>query len=227
MYSPTGVYVGRHFYEYATRKWMFSLRNLQVVSMDRKTFESWKAAVGLAADGKAVWLDKILTAAGYIRSFDRLAARQVARIFGVTPMAVGLWTTRTGCPRVDGKYSLSAIVDWKVARAKEEVMADLRRRGLSDDDLLENMGGTSQWLEAYRKEKTIEARRKNEIEAGRLIDAAEAEREWMEIGRIFREECEMLERVHGPEIGKDIRAMIERASNAWCKKRQEHYDGGN
>jgi hypothetical protein len=108
-------------------------------------------------------------------------------------------------------------VDWKVARAKEEVMADLRRRGLSDEDLLENMGGTSQWLEAYRKEKTIEARRKNEIEAGRLIDAAEIARELAELSRLFREECETLERVHGVEVGKDIRAMIERATTAWMK----------
>jgi hypothetical protein len=183
--------------------------------MDRKTLESWKAAVGLAADGKVAWLDKILTAAGYIRSFSQLSVRQVARMFGVTPQAVVLWTTRTGCPRVDGKYSLSAIVEWKIARAKDDVMADLRRRGLSDEDLLENMGGTSQWLEAYRKEKTIEARRKNEIEAGRLVDVAEVERELAEVDRLFREEAEALERTHGPEIGKDIRAMVERASNAW------------
>jgi hypothetical protein len=183
--------------------------------MDRKILESWKAAVGLAADGKVAWLDKILIAAGYIRSFSQLSVRQVARMFGVTPQAVVLWTTRTGCPRVDGKYSLSAIVDWKVARAKEEVMAALRRRGLADEALLENMGGTSQWLEAYRKEKTLEARRKNEIEAGRLLDAADVRRDLAELARLFREEAETVERVHGIDVGRDVRAMIERACVAW------------
>ena len=189
------------------------------MAMDRKTVESWKSAIGLAAEGKVAWLDKILTAAGSVRSFGRLATWQVARIFGVTHQAVRLWHTRTGCPRnEDGTYNLLAIVDWKVARAKEEVLADLRRRGLTDDDMLENMGGTSQWLEAYRKEKTLETRRKNEIEAGRLVSVVEVTKMIILSNRCLRDGLESLERQLGREVGDRIRFWLNEADEQWRRQ---------
>lgn len=51
---------------------------------------------------------------------ERLTAREVAGLWGVTAQAVGLWH-RAGCPRnEDGTYALKGVIGWREARIREE-----------------------------------------------------------------------------------------------------------
>ena len=51
-------------------------------------------------------------------AFGALTASEIARIWQVTPQAVGLWVKRGNCPRnPDGTYNLTAVIAWREAQA--------------------------------------------------------------------------------------------------------------
>jgi hypothetical protein len=51
-------------------------------------------------------------------AFGALTASEIARIWQVTPQAVGLWVKRGSCPRnPDGTYNLTAVIAWREAQA--------------------------------------------------------------------------------------------------------------
>jgi hypothetical protein len=173
--------------------------------------EAIARAIGQAFLGKLEWLNGLLEQAGFIGNLEKLTARQVARIFGVTPQAVGLWQSKNGCPRNgDATYSFSKVLQWRIDQECER-----RADDPVDDPLLVGSSTTSQALEEYRRERVREARRKNDIEEGKLLPAIQVQKTLAVIAKSFRSESEALERAHGVVVGNDIRAMVDRVEKGF------------
>jgi len=70
-----------------------------------------------------------------------LPARVIARLWGVTPQAVGLWASKEGCPRnADGSYDLRAVIAWRERRlvessAVQQARADYERARAAEKEL--------------------------------------------------------------------------------------------
>lgn len=81
-----------------------------------------REAVKKSAVGELDWLDRIIQGEGYRRAdFRGLRAREVADLFGVSAVAVGLWVTRDGCPKgVDGRYDLREVLRWHRRQAMQK-----------------------------------------------------------------------------------------------------------
>jgi len=138
----------------------------------------------------------------------RLTATQLGQLFGITPQAVGLWHKRWGCPRsAKGTYDLAAVIAWWKQRYEDRLAA------AAEDPLL--AGESSDALEAYRKEKTREARRKNAEAERVLLDAAEVARRFQAWAGMLRARFEALERAHGPQVGQALRSAIDRVESEY------------
>ncbi len=174
-----------------------------------------QSEVKRAYAGKSPALHRLILDAGYhdIRS---LSAREAGEAFGVSAQAVAMWHSRDGCPRnADKTYDLCKLVAWRVERESERKSKKLMM--LSDDPLLAG-GGGSKALERYRLAKALEAERINNVAEGRQLDASDIRRRLMDIARIFRAEAESLERVHGKNVGDDLREMIDRVEQQFTER---------
>jgi len=80
-----------------------------------------------------------------------------------------------------------------------------------DEDLMTGGSGDSVWLEKLRKEKALEAKRRNAIAEGRLVEIDEILKAVDVIFGALRAEFEALERLYGAAVGEAIRQAIVRA----------------
>ena len=78
-------------------------------------------------------------------------------------------------------------------------------------------GASSPALERYREERARQVKRENDEREALLLDAAELAAALSRIARVFRERAEAIERTHGPEVGGEIREMIDEAEREWEK----------
>lgn len=83
--------------------------------------------------------------------------------------------------------------------------------GDEDDEDLFSGGSDSVWLERLRKEKAIEAKRRNEVASGRLVEIDDVLKSVDVIFTALRAEFEALERLYGAAVGDAIRQAIARA----------------
>jgi len=164
--------------------------------------KEWETAMQLAFAGKIPMLHRAVIAAGYYGDLAKLSTRAIAKIFKVTPQAVGLWFSKNACPRnEDGTYDLIEIIDWKIKN-------EIKERPRTELEELD---------EATRKEKLRTLQRNNDIEEGRLVDAEELAMQLAKVAEVFRLRCEIIEKAHGTVVGNDIREAIDDAETEWKK----------
>jgi len=137
--------------------------------------------IGQAFEGKLVWLDKIIVARGYFGRLDKLQARHISRLFGITAQAVGLWVRRDGCPRnADKTYNFYDVLAWRIQQEAERA-ADKRVSAAGGDPLL--MGEATDALDQYRRVKTRQAEFDLAVRKKEYYSKYEVDRNWMELGR--------------------------------------------
>jgi len=100
-------------------------------------------------------------------------------------------------------YDPVAVQAWWKARQEEE-----------DEGNLEDPAVTSPWLEKWREERHRDAKRRNDIAEGRLLQIETARGELQVIFGRLRIELEAVGRVHGPTVADAIRDAIERAEKS-------------
>jgi len=148
--------------------------------------EALEESLGLAREGKLPWLEKLVLAAGFGRTdLRRLKAGQVAKLWSVTPQAVGLWHSKSGCPRnEDSTYDLAQVIRWREELLEEKPAAPPARED-----------GRSPALEKLR-ELDVEGKRMDLAERrGELVRSAAVEAQWTAAARRLRARCEALAEV--------------------------------
>ncbi len=185
------------------------------------------AAVARARRGEPseAWLGRIIKASGFVQMAGRtdadsilVTAQQISRRFGVSMRTVRNWI-RQGLPvAMPGSgnqpawYDVFVFVRWWIAREEAKRVA-------ADESLME--GEKSRYVVDFQRERAREAKRKNDIEEGKLVEAIEVAVQLEQIGRIFREGVETISRVHGDEIGEEVRRLIDRAEVEWKRTCRE------
>jgi len=162
-----------------------------------------------ARAGKHKTIDKMVQRVGYIGDLESVTTRTAARVFGVTPQALGLWYSKRGCPRnKDKTYSIPDLMAWQLKTIEDKYKSKLTPEGPSEAE---------KFLAQERYEKMRKVRRENDVAEGKLVDTASLDAETAEIGRVFRHQAEIIERVHGSDVGDSIRKMIDLAEAACYK----------
>jgi hypothetical protein len=152
----------------------------------------------------------LLGAAEQLALLRKLRQQVAAQLIGIEPRTL---REKTAPRNVDGTYDGTQLVAWFLEH-------DRRKRESIDGDPLLGGGDTegSVWLEEYRHQKALEAKRKNEIEEGKLVDADTLTYVFDELGRALRVDLEGFESRHGAEVGQAVREMIGRAEDLWRKR---------
>jgi hypothetical protein len=99
----------------------------------------------------------------------------------------------------DGSYDAAAVFRW----ALEQRTADSERRAAQVDT-------GQKYLVEIRRFKAREAKRRDRIAEGSLVDADDLREKLDAIASMFRAESAAIERAHGHEVGEAIRLMIDR-----------------
>lgn len=167
-------------------------------------------------DVRYQWLHSLALQAGYAKIYGEakgvmlVTAPVLAKGFRVSERTIRSWI-REGMPVYQtsaGGRGHSALYDiFDVARWREK-----RLEVTGETDPLMR-GGSSPALEAYRREKVREAKRKNEQAEGRLIELAVVCAELGEFGRAFRTQIEILKRSH--PYGQAIQEIVIKALDQW------------
>ena len=167
--------------------------------------KQWWAAMKLAFDGALPWLHRLIEGAGYVGDLTHLTAREVARYFSVTPQAVGLWFSKSGCPRNDdGTYKFREVLKWRIEHeVKKRLDKQIAMSG--GDPLL--MGESSDALEEYRIVKTEQARFDLDIKQGKFLPTEQVESHWRELGHQVGATISNLEKKH-PEAAEMLRDRV-------------------
>ena len=195
-------------------------------SEQRKVYEWLKAAHA----GAGKWLDALCRRAGYCpvatgkdSDLVLVMARQLARGLGVSERTVRTWL-KEGLPVYQepsgnraALYDVFEVLKWHYGR-------QMPRPQSEEDILFGDPSSKDYWTQQYRKEKTRQIKRENEVAEGTLLRADDIAEDLVAVGQVFRSEAEAIERAHGHNVGRDVRAMIERAEKRW---RELHGDGSN
>lgn len=73
------------------------------------------------SEGKRVSPGKVSKSHQVLQQLAKMAASDVAVLFGVTPQAVGKWHSKEGCPRnKDGTFDLAEVIRWRVKKVAPE-----------------------------------------------------------------------------------------------------------
>jgi len=193
------------------------------VGQQQKLAEALRLAY--SGDIRFAWLHKIVVSAGYAKTYGGnpeeliiMPTLAIARGFGTTPRTVLNWI-KGGCPvyqygktRQDANlYNFIEVLNWYKKKYINAKTTD------GETDLFLVSRGNSPNLEKLRQEKVREAKRKNEIEEGLLVETAVVSAQLAEVGKTFRIKAEMIERTYGREIGNAVRKMIEETRKNWEK----------
>lgn len=117
----------------------------------------------------------------------------MARCMGVARSTVMEWTGKRDFPGgANGPWNLPAIVAWLIARGAKQTAVTP-----GDDPLLE--GGESEWLEKYRKEKTLLARMERKAKRLKLLSRDQVHIALSRMASIIRGAGEQLQRQFGTE----------------------------
>jgi hypothetical protein len=162
--------------------------------------------------------DGKLSVAAQIESLRALSQQPAAVLCGYSTQ----WLRDAAPPRTaKGKYDGPALVQWLLERERGE------------RDPLLAAGGASQALEDYRREKAREAKRRNDVEEGRLVAVEEVRELNRGIMLALRAEFESLVKANPgmTAIGEEIRQAIARAEvscqRRWAEsKPADNGDGG-
>ena len=142
------------------------------------------------------------TAKGQIEVMQQLSQKATAWLLDLDRTA--MWGSRSDCPRnEDDSYDASAVMKWRLSQ----------NQSMGTDSLMD--GNDSPALERYRAAKAIEAERKNDLQAGKLINSEDLRRILMDLSKRFLEQAQSMERTHGPDIGEQIREMVGVVVDKW------------
>jgi hypothetical protein len=125
----------------------------------------------------------------------KLKQQAAAALLGWTPRGL---RDANAPRRDDGTYDAIALVAWMLERAAGKSEAS------PADKLLEDL----------RREKAREAKRRNDLAEGRLVELARVQAEASAIGTVLRVRSEAIERAFGAEVGKAVREMIDEMGRA-------------
>lgn len=171
----------------------------------KETQDEYRRLIDAAYSGQLAWLHKIIIARGYFGKVNAIQARHAARLFGVTPQAVGLWARRDGCPKNEnGSYNYHDILAWRINREANRI-ADNMRGASSGDPLL--MGESTDSLDQYRRVKTKQAKFDLDVKKGDYVLREEVDRKWGELGRQIGTAITELEK-RFPDAAELLRARI-------------------
>ena len=158
-----------------------------------------KAGKNLGSDDD-LWLKQRMALDSDTMAERLVTKADLAQIFQRTKRQIQTYADQ-GMPKKDDLYPFAACVQWWITQQTVE-----------DADMA---GPVSPALEQYRQEKAREAKRKNDVAEGLLVDSAEIGSQLGEIGRVFREESSAIERIHGAAVGDLIRGAVDRAETSW------------
>lgn len=181
---------------------------------DRRQREQMARIVGAAWEGKLKWVDEIIGRAGYMRGdMASVPARVIARLYGVTPQAVGLWHSKSGCPRNgDATYDVGAVARWH-----EDWMIDsLQRQGAIETE-------ASPAQERYRMAKAQREEIALERDRGTLLAREDVHSALGRLAVILRGAGEAL----GRKFGDDAQSILEEALDDFTAEIRRTFDDGD
>jgi hypothetical protein len=162
--------------------------------------EAW--AADLAAEG-----------AGVDGLVNGPTSRKILRL--VLGVSERTFTTllKEGMPRAEwNQFNLPQCVAWNLARE----LAKERRRILGEKGTPKE--AKSKLRDDLRRERIREAKRRNDLAEGRLVNVEELKAWTMEIAQNLRSEFEAVARAHGPEVERDIFEAVDRFDSARAEK---------
>jgi len=194
-------------------------RRKAISEKTKRQFAEWLTSAR-SGEPDFAWLRQALERAGFAQvnrsEADRplATAREMAKHLGVAVRTFRAWQ-REGMPvfrpSLGNQAALYDIVE--VFRWRDE--REQARRELAEDEIMS--GREDKWAREYRMERVRQIRRKNDIEEGKLRDAAEMEAALAEVVRLFREEIEAIERAHGPKVGSAVRSAIDHVEEGFAR----------
>ena len=158
--------------------------------------ESWAQEMRLLLDGGDILAKPI-------------PPRILIEVLGIAQRT--LFTCRhEGMPAVGrGEYMLAPCTQWYIRR-----QVGLAKRGGKAADI-ERAMAKAKLLE--RRAKAALAQMDKGEREGALVDASQFSDGLASIGRVFRSTAEAIERIHGLEVGRAVREMIDAAEKEWEK----------
>jgi phage terminase Nu1 subunit (DNA packaging protein) len=96
---------------------------------------------------------------------ESMSRAELSASLRVDPKTISRWT-KDGCPRgSENRFVLAEVVSWRIDKA-DKSLEHLKKAAPGADD----------WLEAYRKEKTLLARLERRKRRGELMEAGDHEK---------------------------------------------------
>ena len=179
-----------------------------------------------ASDPDLGWLSLLVRRVGYApvaqESADRLLAtvRQLANGLGVSERQIRRWI-RDGLPRFreshgpdPALYDVFEVFRWVRERERTE-------QELNDDPLMGGNGPTGAWLEEYRRERTRQVKRENDLAEGLLTPTAEIRREREQVAALLRAGVERVREECGNEAYEVMVAVLDDLETEFARWRQE------
>jgi len=181
-------------------------RRVGLTNAERREFFS-VAALKKARAGEPgfEWLRRLVLEAGYVPPGVATTV-DVARVFRVSVRTVQRWigqgmpVLRRGRGGRPTLFDVAAVLRWRDERgaaareARKEMLADRAR--------------SRQWLEEYRRQKALQIKRQNEIEAARLVSRSTFARQCEVIVQSFEKSVRRItrrvERAAGREISRAV-----------------------
>lgn len=160
----------------------------------KKQREQLAEALGQAGAGKLPWLHKLVQAAGYrIIDLTTLRAKHIAPLFEISPVSLGLWHSRMGCPKnPNGTWNLHHVLQWKI---------DQITQAAKKTENPEDLPGLHRMQEAAADLKEFERDRKR----GLLIPKAELENQQRAVAMYFKNAVTTLPRIIAPKLyGQEV-----------------------
>lgn len=185
-----------------------------------------------AKDGREPWLDEYLKKTGYliIRDSDKgqvvVSSREVSVIFGVTARTEKRWRD-AGAPVVKAarrgwfRYNLKDLTEWLRDREYERGRTDGRKEKAAVGEDGECLDKEAE-LAKQRYETARKLKMENDLREERLVYKQKVEEELRHMGARFKKRGEALQRRHGPDIGDDLRELLDQVEadvKKFCESR--------
>lgn len=171
-----------------------------------KTKKKKKASRKAVKAKKAVARKKKKTPAlsSKANKFAKMTASDVARAFGVTAQAVGLWHSKGTCPKNnDGSFCLKNVVAWKIQSAVEKAVT-----AAGGDPMMVDTGNETPTMRRYRLAQAQKVEYELSIKKGDHLPRHEVDKHFMQVGNQIGLAQEILDKKY-PDAGEILRDRVE------------------
>jgi hypothetical protein len=159
-----------------------------------------------SGDAKLLWLNKLVERAGYVRYEGGSGVllvnfKQLEKVLGLSARALrgllseGLPCARPGVGSNPALFDLAAVLAWH----REQ----------------KGSGNKSEWLEEWRRQRAIEAKRNNDVAEGRLMPVGRIVDDLREGTLILQQRMDAVGARFGPECAKLLNDAVLETKAAW------------